>query len=718
MSSSSHGLVVDFACLHTHTHLSRLLTLFYHICSFSVAEEAASNTSVASANNASSLSSSQTLSSASNTSASQWKSSARNHFRPSRRVPSASDAVRSSRSFSNNGSGFEYSAPGQSVRVSFGSHSPRGELTASTIGKSDSGSSNSVEHPRPVRRTSEGVQEAALDNSLSSRSKIWPTITIKSPVTEEKPAKVSIPNAVTTTTVVYTTTTNPTTTTDTPTTTTTTPTPVQTTTTEAPTLLEVEPVAEPTPNTPYRGLPRRRYRPLPRRSFATSKPSLPGEPQQRDGYRRKSLLSVRRLGASRNRTDISPAPAEVQEISLNHNETRPEESGDTKPEEAGSLPLPLQGENEEVIKGDTLLEDVENGFEGSDDVRGVGKTFPQNNVSPNRQRKNLGFVFPQKRDAVLPFGARLSHRGASSHLTNPSLTDIPALSFGTNFSPKLPKTALTNPQDLTTTLNTLTETTSTTPGRSFNTPKSLTSISTLPKALTTPPHSGVILNALFPAFSTDFKSFENLQPSPPPPFLTQFRSLTPSSTPLNPFPVNMLPIVDTINLESNTVSGNAPSKRSHNIPRQQHSCASVLTPNLQRLFSNHQMINTFNFQRNSSPQSFQEQLNSSSNIKRSAESLQQKSVSHNRSSERQRPSLSSPADSLVQLSEDTSTVASNKQVDSRSILDLSKPRQTRKPLRKASGKTSLADSLWGADLQASPLKLRPLVVRPGTQSRS
>lgn len=51
------------------------------------------------------------------------------------------------------------------------------------------------------------------------------------------------------------------------------------------------------------------------------------------------------------------------------------------------------------------------------DVRGGGGSGKAlSEVQP--QRNNIGFVFPQRRDPILPFGARLDRRRPGTFFTN------------------------------------------------------------------------------------------------------------------------------------------------------------------------------------------------------------------------------------------------------------------------------------------------------------
>ncbi|XP_042221775.1 serine-rich adhesin for platelets-like [Homarus americanus] len=366
----------------------------------------------ASANTASSLDSSQAFNSvASQSSVSQSKSITSSQFGSSRRnPPSENSPLHNFRPFANDESGFEYSAPGQRVQISFGPRSRKNRLRSFSFAKGNSDNSASdnsaSDKPRPARGTGRALLGGGLGNYLDPRNRSRaPLFNTKSTTSDETPSRFSIANPVKSTTeeAAITTATPSTTTTNTTTTITITTTPsIETSTT-----IFDSGTTDTTTTTSSRDLPRRRFRPIPRRRIISSSSS-----SSKDGRRHSGLFSVRHRGTPRHRPSVSVILDQDKNNENDFIKEKDDEKHELRGEGLKEEVVPLIQE-EKVEKGQTPLE-AHNNTVGSVDGRGSGKSISDGQP----QRNNLGFVFPQRRDSILPFGTRLAHRRPNSPLTN------------------------------------------------------------------------------------------------------------------------------------------------------------------------------------------------------------------------------------------------------------------------------------------------------------
>ncbi|XP_042221767.1 mucin-5AC-like [Homarus americanus] len=585
----------------------------------------------ASANTASSLDSSQAFNSvASQSSVSRSKSITSSQFGSSRRnPPSENSPLHNFRPFANDESGFEYSAPGQRVQISFGPRSRKNRLRSFSFAKGNSDNSatdnSATDKPRPARGTGRALLGGGLGNSLDPKSRSRaPLLNTKSTTSDETPSRFSITNPVKSTTeeAAITTATPPTTTTTPPTTTTTTTTTITITTTpsiETSTTIFDSGTTDTTTTTSSRDLPRRRFRPIPRRRIISSSSS-----SSKDGRRHSGLFSVRHRGTPRHRPSVSVILDQDKNNENDFIKEKDDEKHELRGEGLKEEVVPLIQE-EKVEKGQTPLE-AHNNTVGSVDGRGSGKSISDGQP----QRNNLGFVFPQRRDSILPFGTRLAHRRPNSPLTNSFTGPLP-LTSGPNLPPTLSLMTLTNSQDLTTSPTTLAETPSpvvvfSTQTPAFNTPPPQASFKA-PNTLnffnapTTTPPPVVFFSTQPPVFNVPSAGNTFRAPSPQVPS-QESTSFNPSP-PLSPFnmipvilPVNMVPVVAPLNLpfvvapvnpQPTIDPNNPPTPPSESLkpPLNFPSHQSTVAPRLQRLFPSRQLANSFTLQQNSQSSSSQ-----------------------------------------------------------------------------------------------------------------
>ncbi|KAG7169146.1 hypothetical protein Hamer_G022783 [Homarus americanus] len=472
----------------------------------------------ASANTASSLDSSQAFNSvASQSSVSRSKSITSSQFGSSRRnPPSENSPLHNFRPFANDESGFEYSAPGQRVQISFGPRSRKNRLRSFSFAKGNSDNSatdnSATDKPRPARGTGRALLGGGLGNSLDPKN----------------------------------------------------------------------------------------------------------------GRRHSGLFSVRHRGTPRHRPSVSVILDQDKNNENDFIKEKDDEKHELRGEGLKEEVVPLIQE-EKVEKGQTPLE-AHNNTVGSVDGRGSGKSISDGQP----QRNNLGFVFPQRRDSILPFGTRLAHRRPNSPLTNSFTGPLP-LTSGPNLPPTLSLMTLTNSQDLTTSPTTLAETPSpvvvfSTQTPAFNTPPPQASFKA-PNTLnffnapTTTPPPVVFFSTQPPVFNVPSAGNTFRAPSPQVPS-QESTSFNPSP-PLSPFnmipvilPVNMVPVVAPLNLpfvvapvnpQPTIDPNNPPTPPSESLkpPLNFPSHQSTVAPRLQRLFPSRQLANSFTLQQNSQSSSSQ-----------------------------------------------------------------------------------------------------------------
>ncbi|XP_063879975.1 mucin-2-like isoform X3 [Scylla paramamosain] len=245
-------------------------------------------------------------------------------------------------------SGIHYSAPGQTVHISFGGSKPKSEVQVSHFARSNA----AEENPRPPRGASQGASGGGLVNAITFRP-------AKSTTKQEKEDDVSTTTTSPTITTTVTTITEADTTTTVPT----------TTTTIIPSRLDTK----------------IRFRPIPKRPFA---PSFP--PLTKEGIRHLGKVSLRPNFFKSQNSEAEDIPA-TNSSQANEEEATPVSEGEA--EESTTEAAPVLG-----------------GVPSTTDSTTTTVTSTSSSTSSSSTRNNGGFVFPKRRNVTLPFGARLARR--------------------------------------------------------------------------------------------------------------------------------------------------------------------------------------------------------------------------------------------------------------------------------------------------------------------
>ncbi|MPC18445.1 hypothetical protein E2C01_011330 [Portunus trituberculatus] len=268
-------------------------------------------------------------------------------------------------------SGIHYSAPGQTVRISFGGSKPKSEVQVSPFARS-----NTVENPRPPRGASQGGNGGGLVNAITFKP--------AKPTTQQEEEDV------------FTTPTSP------------------TITTTATTIAEADTTTDPTTTTtttisPSRPHTKIRFRPIPKRPFA---PSFP--PLAKEGIRHLGKVSLRPNFFKSQNSEIEDIPA-TDSTQANEEEATPVSEGEA--EESTTEAAPVLGGVPSTTDSTTTTTTV---------------TSTSSSTTSSSTRSNGGFVFPKRRNVTLPFGTRLARRRrplltnkSSAQQTNPNHTSIP-----------------------------------------------------------------------------------------------------------------------------------------------------------------------------------------------------------------------------------------------------------------------------------------------------